>query len=169
MNTPYKPLSLVPENHFQRDLDWPCLESRFTPEPITEARKIGISDWSGLAVGVIPGPGVFGGRPLGLQARTRSLLLVNSKRRSPRKITPPGPWSAGGHRGAGWEGPGSFEPSLKKPTYAFRLPSGKATRGQHPLVVTRVSASKRDFPAGGTGHRLILLFWIPWKELSVRL
>lgn len=93
--TPYKPLS-----HFQRDPDWPCLY-RFIPEPITEARKIKSSDWSCQAVGVIPGPGTFGGRPLGLQACTRSLLPVNSNTQSPRKITLPGPWSAGGHRGPG--------------------------------------------------------------------
>lgn len=101
MYTTFNSLSLVPGTHSQRDPDWPYLGAGSSLKPITEARKIGSSDWSGLVVGVVAEPGLFGGRLLGFHARTRSLLSVNFNRQRPWKITLPAPRTAGGHRRAG--------------------------------------------------------------------
>lgn len=151
------PFLQSPRIILRETLNWPCLERRFIPEPITEARKIESPDWSALASGVATGSGTFGGPPLGLHARTRSLLPVNSNRQSPQED------NSSQQRGllAGTEGQNRWGQAAlsrvwKKPICAFMLPIGTATRGQHPLVVTTVSASQRLFPAGGAAYLLVL-------------
>lgn len=84
-------------------------------------------------------PGLFGGRPLGLHARTRSLLLVNSNRQNPQEDNSSAPRAASRHRGAEWVGPGSFEPRLEEaylclhPAHRYGHQGAASPRGHHCL------------------------------------